>query len=244
MVIETYPVGANSGFSEESELDSERDRLISAHGGRMANHIVDPFSGGDFDITTSPSDFQIDIAGGFALMGGHLVENGTNITKTINPNTTSEVFLRVDDNPTGNAEIVAQDKSDADPNGDYVMRIWEVTTDGSGTTGTTDFREYVPFREDQTNRSVTGRKAGTSGTIPIDSVGIQTVSVTFSQPYQNSADQANCWVNSLDDTGVDFQWWRVDPTTISKTGFTIEANINGAVGTNTTADFSWEAYGK
>jgi hypothetical protein len=124
------------------------------------------------------------------------------------------------------------------------MKIWEAITDGSGVTGTTDSREYVPHREDQPNRSITGRKAGTSGTIAIDSTGVKTVSVTFTNPYQNAVDQANAWLNALGDTSADFGFIRVDPTTISTTGFTIEAKVTAAGSGGSTADFDWEAHGK
>lgn len=247
MAIEAYPVGTDSGFSEESDINSERDRLVQQHGGRLSDHIADPFTGGHFDESHSGSslDITIDTGGdGKAFMAGHLVVNDASITKTLNASVTSEIFLVVRDSPTGNAEIVAQDQATADPTGVAVMKIWEATTDSSGVTGTTDFREYVPFREDQANRNITGRKAGTSGTIAIDSTGVKTVSVTFSNAYQNAVDQANAWLNVLGDTAAEFGFIRVDPTTISATGFTIEAKVTAAGGSGTTADFDWEAYGK
>jgi hypothetical protein len=242
MAIEAYPVGSNSGFSEESAIDSERDRLISGNGGRMSDHIVDPFTGGDFDITTSGSSYDVDIAVGDAFLGGHLVRNDAAITLTLDASTTNEIFLVVSDSATGNAQVTYTSDGST-PSGQYVLKIWEATTDGSGVTGTTDFREYVPYRDDQANRNITGRKSGTSGTIAIDTAGIKTVSVTFTNPYQNGCDSAVAHLNAIDDTSVEFGFWRVDPTTISSTGFTIEAYITTAAGSGT-ADFRWEAYGK
>lgn len=243
MAIEAYPVGSDSGFSEESAINSERDRLISNLGGRMADHIVDPFTGGDFDITTSGSSLDVDIAVGDAFLGGHLVRNDAAITLTVDSSSTNEIFLVVADSPTGNAQVTYTSDGST-PSGLYVMKIWEAVTDSSGVTGTTDYREYVPFREDQANGAITGRKAGTSGTIAIDTTGVKTASVTFTNPYQNGVDQANAWLNALGDTAAEFGYIRVDPTSISTTGFTIEAKVTAAGGSGTTADFDWEAYGK
>jgi len=246
MAIEAYPVGSNTGFSEESAIDSERDRLISGNGGRMSDHIVDPFTGGHFDESHSGSSLDIDIdtgATGKAFLGGHLVVNDSTITLTLDASSTNEIFLVVGDTPTGNADVTYTSDGST-PSGQYVMKIWEAVTDSSGVTGTTDFREYVAHREDQANRSITGRKAGTSGTIAIDSTGVKTVSVTFTNPYQNAVDQANAFLNSLGDTAAEFGYIRVDPTTISTTGFTIEAKVTAAGGSSTTADFDWEAHGK
>ncbi|AGM11293.1 hypothetical protein HHTV1_38 [Haloarcula hispanica tailed virus 1] len=246
MAIEAYPVGANSGFSEESAIDSERDRLISALGGRMSDFIVDPFAGGHFDESHSGTslDVTIDTGGtGMAFLGGHLVVNDAAITVTVDASSTNEIFLVVADTPAGNAQVI-HTSDGSTPSGQHVMKIWEAVTDSSGVTGTTDFREYVPFREDAVAASITGRKAGTSGTIAIDTTGVKTASVTFTNPYQNAVDQANAWLNALGDTAAEFGYIRVDPTSISTTGFTIEAKVTAAGGSGTTADFDWEAYGK
>jgi hypothetical protein len=246
MAIEAYPVGANSGFSEESTIDSERDRLISALGGRMADFIVDPFAGGHFDESHSSSSLDIDIdtgASGLAFMGGHLVVNDTIITLSLDASSTNEIFLVVRDAATGNAEVVYTSDGTT-PTGQHVMKIWEASTDSSGVTGTTDFREYVAHREDAVATSTTGRKAGTSGTIAIDGTGVTTVSVSFMNAYQNAVDQANAWLNALGDTAAEFGFIRVDPTSISTTGFTIEAKVTAAGASGSTADFDWEAHGR
>ena len=246
MAIEAYPVGANSGFSEESAIDSEKDRLVQQAGGRMSDHIVDPFTGGHFDESHSGTslDVTIDTGGtGKAFLGGHLVVNDAAITITVDASSTNEIFLVVADSPTGNAQVTYTSDGST-PSGLYVMKIWEAVTDSSGVTGTTDFREYVPFREDAVAASITGRKSGTSGTIAIDTTGVKTASVTFTNPYQNAVDQANAWLNALGDTAAEFGYIRVDPTSISTTGFTIEAKVTAAGGSGTTADFDWEAHGK
>jgi len=246
MAIEAYPVGSNSGFNEESAIDSERDRLISGMGDRMADFVADPFTGGHFDESHSGSSLDIDIdtgASGLAFMGGHLVENDSTITLSLDASSTNEIFLVVRDGATGNAEVKFTSDGST-PSGKYVMKIWEATTDSSGVTGTTDFREYIPYRDDQVNRSITGRKSGTSGTVNTDAVAVVTVSVTFQNPYQNSVDQASAHLKSLSDNTVEFGWIRVDPTSIDTTGFTIEARVTAAAGSGATADFTWEAYGK
>jgi hypothetical protein len=245
MAIEAYPVGSDSGFSEESAISSERDRLISALGGRMTDFIVDPFTAGDFDESHSGSSLDIDIdtgASGLAFLGGHLVENDATITLTLDASSTNEIYLVVRDSSPGNAEVTYTSDGST-PSGQYVLKLWEATTDSSGVTGTTDFRAYVPYRDDQPDRNVTGRKAGTSGTIAIDSTGVKTVSVTFSNPYRDAVDQANAWLNALGDTAAEFGYIRVDPTTVSTSGFTIEADVSAAGASGSTADFTWETYG-
>jgi len=246
MAIEAYPTGANTGFSEESSIDSERDRLIASLGDRMSDFVAQPFTSGHFDESHSGSSLDIDIdtgASGIAFLGGHLVVNDSTITLTLDASSTNEIFIVVRDGAAGNAEVTFTSDGTT-PGGQYVMKIWEATTDSSGVTGTTDYREYVSFREDQTARNITGRKAGTSGTIAIDSTGVKTVSVSYSNAYQTAADQANAWLNALGDTEAEFGFIRVDPTTISTTGFTIEAKVTAAGASGTTADFTWEAYGK
>lgn len=246
MAIEAYPVGADSGFSEESAINSERDRLISALGGRMSDFIVDPFAGGHFDISFSGSSYDVDIdtgASGKAFLGGHLVENDSTITLTLDGSSTNEIFLVVRDSATGNAEVVFTSDGST-PSGLYVMKIWEATTDGSGVTGTTDFREYVPFREDAVAASITGRKSGTSGTIAVDSTGVKTVAVSLPNPYTTSLDDAEAWLHSLSDTAAVVDNIRVQPGSYSTTGFTIEANVTTAGAGGATADFKWETHGK
>jgi hypothetical protein len=245
MAITAYPTGSETGFTEESAISSERDRLISANGGRMLNHVVDPFNAGDFDESHSGSSLDIDIdtgASGTAFLGGHLVVNDATITLTLDASSTNEIYLVVRDVATGNAEVTYTSDGST-PTGQYTMKLWEATTDSNGVTDTTDFRAYVPYRDDQPNRNITGRKAGTSGTVAIDSTGVKTVSVTFTRAYRNALDQANAWLNALGDTAAEFGYIRVDPTSISTTGFTIEATVSAAGASGTTADFDWETYG-
>lgn len=249
MAIEAYPVGADSGFSEESAINSERDRLVASMGGRMSNFVVDPFNnlgnGNHFgeSHTTSSLDITIDPSGvGRAFMGGHLVVNDAAITVTLDASATNEIFLVVRDAATGNAEVVATSDGST-PSGQYVMKLWEATTDGSGVTATTDFRRYVPFEDSETVAdSITGRKSGSSGTIPIESTGVQTVSVTFDHPYVVQIDSAQATLNSLTDTAATIVNVRTKNLTTS--GFDIEAKIDKTGAAGSTADFNWTAYGK
>lgn len=244
MAIVAYPAGSKSGFSEESEFNSERDRLIYALGGRLANFIVDPFTGNHFGLTTSGTSLDVTVEAGDAFTGGHLIRSDAGVTKTISASTTSELFLVVRDSATGNAEIIAQDKGTADPTGQYVVKLWEATTDTGGVTGTTDFRPYVAYREDAVETSITGNKAGVSGTIAVDTLGVKTVPVSFTNAYQTAVDDVQVTLNALGDTAVDFGYIRIDPTSISPTGFTIEAKVNTAGATGTTADFRWNSMGQ
>jgi hypothetical protein len=246
MAIETYPAGAASGFTEESAISSERDRLISALGGRLSDFIVDPYSGGHFDESHSGSslDINIDTAGdGLAFLGGHLVENDATITLTLDPSATNEIYLTVRDAATGNAAVVSTSDGST-PTGQYVLKLWEADTDASGVTATRDHRDYVPYRDDQPARNITGRKAGTSGTIAIDSTGVKSVSVTFTQGYRDAVDQAHAYLHALGDTDAEFGFIRVDPASITTGGFTIEANVVTAGASGSTADFNWTAYGR
>ena len=245
MVIEAYPVGADTGFSEESAINSDRDRLISANGGRMSDHIVDPFTSGHFDESHSGSSLDIDIdtnGSGKAFLGGHLVVNDTTITLTLDASSTNEIYLVVRDSATGNAEVTYTSDGST-PSGQYVMQLLEATTDSSGVTATTDYRDYVPYRDDQPARGITGRKSGVSGTIATDSTGVKTVTVTFTHPYQSGCDRATAWLNAVSDTSVEFGWLRVDPSTIDTAGFTIEARVSAAASSGATADFTWETDG-
>jgi hypothetical protein len=247
MAIEAYPVGSDSGFSEESSISSERDRLVAALGERQASFIVDPFTSGHFDESHSGSSLSItiDTAGdGLAVVGGHLVENdGNSLTLNLDPSSTNEIFLRVADTPLGNADVTFTSDGST-PTGQHVVKIWEATTDTGGVTGTTDFRPYVPYRGNSVAASITGRKQGTSGTIAIDSTGVKTVAVSFTNPYITSLDSAKAWLHTLGDTAAVIDNVRVQPGSYSTTGFTIEANVTTAGSTGTTADFRWEAYGE
>lgn len=242
MAWDVYPTGADSGFSEETQLSSEFARKISALGGRMEDFVVDPFTGGDFSLTTSASSFDVDVAAGEAFMGGHFVKSDATVTVTVNASVTSELFLVVDDAETNNVSIVAQDKATADPTGSYVMKLWEVTSDGSGVTGTTDFRYYVAFREAVTEDTITGRKVGTYTGASVDTNGVFTVSVTFTNPYIDAADEVLVSLDTLTDTAVEFGYMRTK--NVTTTGFDIEYSIGPSGASGSTADFHWIAHGR
>lgn len=246
MTIETYPVGSNTGFSEESQIDSDLDRLIASLGGRMNDFIADPFNAGHFDESHSGSslDITIDTGGsGKAFLGGHLVVNNSSITLTLDASSTNEIFLVVSDAATNNARL-EYTSDGSTPSNKYIMKIWEATTDSSGITGTTDFRKYTPFQDGAAAEdSVTGRKTGTSGTIGISNNGVKTVDVTFTNPYRTTLDQVIIQVSSLTATDVGFDYYRA--INQSKSGFTIEAKVgNSSSSSSETADFDWITQGK
>jgi hypothetical protein len=241
MAFTVYPIGSASGFSEESELDSELHRLLHAFGGRMSDFIVDPFTNGHFDITTSTSSYDVDIAAGDAFTGGHLTRSTSTVTLTVDASTTNEVFLVVNDAKTGNASIESTSDGTT-PSGQYVLKLWEVTTDGSGVTGTTDFRRYVPFHVHEADQSITGLKTGTTGTVDISSTGVKTVSYTFAYSYQDHIDSVIATLNSLTDTAANFGYIRTKNVTVD--GFDVEAKVSKSGGSGSTADFHFNANGQ
>jgi len=241
MAFTVHPVGSNSGFSEESALDSELHRLLHGFGGRLADFVVSPFGNGHFSLTTSGSSYDVDVAAGDAFFGGHFVRSDSTVTITVDASTTNEVFLVVDDTKTGNA-AVEYTSDGSTPSGQYVMKIWEVTTDGSGVTGTSDFRKYVAFPEDDPDESITGLKTGTTGTIDTGSTGVKTVTHTFTNPYRDRIDSVVATLNSLTDTAVNFGWIRTKNVTTS--GFDVEVKVTKSGASGSTADFHFNANGK
>jgi len=245
MAFTVHPVGSASGFTEESELDSELHRLLHAFGGRMSDFVILPFSQNHFDLT-NPSGLDAQIATGDAMTGGHLTRMDAAETRTLTASTTSEVFLVVDDAKTGNADIVAQDKATADPTGQYVVKLWEATTDGSTITGTTDFRPYVPFPNEDPQESVTGVKDTPQGTpnppsVSTDSTGIKTVSVTFDRPYRVEVFDVVASLSNVTDTAVNLGW--VKTSNITLTGFDIDVKVTKSGASGSTADMAWNARG-
>jgi len=247
MAFKVYPIGSKSGFSEESSLDSEKARQITSLGTRMTDFIVSPFNDGDFSLTTSTSSFDVDVAPGEAFMGGHFVGSDSTVTVTVNSSVTSEIFLVVDDAKTDNAAIVAQDKPDSDPTGQYVTKLHEVTSDGSGVTGTTDFRKYTPFPNQSPQESITGLKDTGQGTpdppsISIASSGTRSVSVTYDTPYQVNVFSVVASLDTISDTQANLGW--IHTMNSSLTGFDIKAKVIDAGGSGSTAEFAWLARGQ
>jgi len=246
MAFDVYPVGANSGFSEESSIDSEKDRDVSSLGGRLTNFVVAPFSNGDFGITTSGSSLDVDVAPGAAFMGGHRVVSDATETITVDPSTTNHIWLVVRDSETGNA-IIVYNTDGSTPAGAYATKLWEVTTDSSGVTGTTDTRRYVPYPNLDPAESITGLKATPQGTpatpsIALDSTGVKAVSVTFDHAYRDQVFAVVATLNNLDDTAASFGWIRTKNVTVD--GFDIEAKVDKQGSSGSTADFSWTAQGR
>lgn len=243
MAFDVYPVGANSGFSEESAIDSEKDRLIASRLGRLQDFVADPFSGGDFGITTSGSSLDVDVAPGDAVMGGHRVVSDSTETLTVDASTTNYIWLVVRDAETGNA-IIEYNTDGSTPSGLYAMELWRVTTDSSGVTGTTDRRPWVPYRDNDPNVSVSGKQSGTA-TFAIDSVGTVQNSVTFPNSYINGVDDIHLTLLNLDDTAVRFAYPpRVVPGTFGVDGFDYEVNITTAGASGTTGSLFWTARGR
>jgi hypothetical protein len=242
MAFTVYPVGADSGFSAESAISSERDRLVAALGGRMATFVVDPFAGGDFSLTTSTSSFDVDVAAGTAFVGGHYVESNSTVTVTVNASVTSEIFLVVDDAEPDDASIIAQDSGTSDPTGQYVVKLHEVTSDGSGVTGTTDFRPFVPYRQDAPVNAVTGQQQATVTGQAIDSTGVFTTSVSFPHGYQTAADAVEVWLDSVTDTSVEFGF--MNATNVTASGFDLQYSVVTAAAGGATADFGYTANGE
>jgi FlaG/FlaF family flagellin (archaellin) len=241
MAFTVHPTGSASGFSEESALDSELHRLLHSLGDRMADFVVAPYHDGHFDITTSGSSYDVDVAAGDGFFGGHFVRSDATTTLTLDGSTTNEIFIVVDDARTDNAAI-EYTSDGTTPSGQYVMKIWEVTTDGSGVTGTEDFRKYVAFSEEHSYESITGQKTGTTSTVATDVTGVVTVDHTFDHSYPRKADSVVATLNTLSDTSVAFAWIRTTNVTVD--GFTVEARINNAGSSGSTADFLFQATGK
>jgi len=244
MAFDVYPVGGNSGFSEESAIDSAKDRDVAALGGRMADFVVDPFDGTntDFGITTSGSSLDVDVDPGSAFMSGHKVVSDATVTLTLDASTTNYIWLVVRDAATGNA-IIEYNTTGSAPSGLYAIELWRVSTDSSGVTGTTDRRPYTPFRDGATTQdSVTGRKFGESGTVAVDSTGVKTVSVSFTEPYRTALDTVGLELNQLDDTAVVFGFVRAINRTPS--GFDIQVRVDKAGASGSQATFDWETQGK
>jgi len=245
MAFSVYPVGANTGFSEESELDSEQSRLIAALGGRMSNFVVLPFSQNHFNLT-NPSGLDAEIAAGDAFTGGHYVSMDAAETRTLSASTTSEIFLVVDDAEADNAAIVAQDAATADPTGQYVLKLWEATTDGSTITGQSDFRPYVPFPNQGPRESVTGLKDTTQGSpaspsVGTDSTGIKTVSVSFDNPFRSNVFSVVASLDSVSDTAVNIGWIKTNNVTVD--GFDIDVKVTKSGASSSTATLDWIAQG-
>jgi len=239
MTIATYPTGTETGFTESTALNSERDRLLNSLGDRQLSFVSRPFSQSDYNVSGAGS-LDVDIAAGVAFVSGHLVINDATITKTLDDNATNDVYIIVDDAETDNAAI-SYETGGSTPTAKYSMQIATVTTSSGTIDSTTDERPYVPYRENSTNDSITGRKSGVSGDMDVATTGVKTVSVSFSNQYRNNADNAQVTLQNLDNTSVEFGYIRV--TSLSTSGFTIEANVVTSGSSGDVANFYWEAYG-
>lgn len=243
MAFTVHPVGSASGFSEESALDSELHRLMHALGGRMADFVVSPFTDGDFDITTSSTSLTVDIAPGEAFFGGHFVQSDATESLTLDASTTNEIFLIVDDAETGNAAVTFTSDGST-PTAQYVMKIWQVDTGTGGVNSASDYRDYVPFRENADDAdNLTGKKTGTVS-LAIDSTGVASKTVSFTNPYQTALDDVHLTMEDIGDTGAELAYQRVPSSSKGTGGFDVEINVVTAGASGTTVTFRWTANGK
>jgi len=239
MTFTVYPVGADTGFTEESALSSGRETDRQAFAGRMRDFVVDPFTGGDFGLTTSASSFDVDVAAGEAFAAGHYVESTQTETRTVTDNATVELYLVVADIKSDNADIVTS--TSGTPSGQATIKLWEVTTDGSGVTGSTDFRPFVPFRGDVVEASLTGVQTKTVTGQAVDSTGNFSVSVSFPQAYQSGADDVAVTLSDLSDQSA--RVVNIFPSSITQSGCTVNYTVDVAGGSGATADFTVTARG-
>lgn len=240
MAFDVYPVGANSGFSEESSIDSEKDRDVFALGGRLADHVADPV-GGDFDLTTSGSSLDVDVAAGTAFMSGHRVVSDATVTLTVDASSTNYIWLVVRDAETGNA-IIEYNTTGSAPSGAYAMKLAEVDTDSSGVTATRDFRPPTAFAADQVATSADSI-AGQTSDQPVDATGVQTFTVTLPAPFPTALDHVELTLAKLTDSAVSSDHVRVPPSNLARDSFQVEYDISNAGSSGTVANWFYTARG-
>lgn len=240
MAFDVYPVGANSGFAEESAIDSEKDRDVAALGGRLADHVADPV-GGDFDLTTSGSSLDVDVAAGTAFMSGHRVVSDATETVTVDASSTNYIWLVVRDAETGNA-IIEYNTTGSAPSGAYAMKMAEVDTDSSGVTTTRDYRPPVAFTGDSVAASADSI-AGTTSSQAVDATGVATFTVTLPAPFPNDLDDVQLTLRDLTDTSVDFGYVRVPPGNMARDQFQVEYDVAAAGASGATATWGFVARG-
>jgi len=206
----------------------------------MADFVVSPFQSGHFDVTTSASSYDVDVAAGDAFMGGHFVQSDATETVTVDGSATNEIFIVADDTKAGNG-AVEYTSDGSTPAGQYVMKIHEVTTDGSGVTGSTDFRPWVAFPSDAVNEAISGLQKDAVTGQAIDSTGVFTTAVSFSRSYINAVDDVEVYLDSLTDTTAAFGFMRAKNVTVD--GFDLEYKVTAAGASGATADFGYKANG-
>lgn len=240
MAFDVYPVGANSGFSEESSIDSERDRDVAALGGRLADHVVDPV-GGDFGLTTSGSSLDVDVAPGTAFMNGHRVVSDATVTLTVDASSTNYIWLVVRDAAAGNA-VIEYNTDGSTPTGAYAVKLFEVDTDSSGVTATRDFRPPLPYAADSIAASADAM-VGETGTQAVDATGVATFTVTLPAPFPNALDDVQLTLRDLTDTAVDFGFVRVPSSNMARDQFQVEYDVAAAGASGSTATWGFVARG-
>lgn len=238
MAYTVYPAGTDTNL-DPVEVNSEQDRQVTAHGGRMATHVVDP-AGGDYSLTTSGSSYDVDVAPGTAFISGHLVSLTATETVTVNGSVTSDLFLVVDDAKTDNAALVAQDQSASNPTGQYVVKLHTIASDGSGVTSTTDLRPWVAYRQDAAATSITGLQTGSVSGLATDSMGAQSTTVQFARAYQTAVDSVQVYLDSIQGGLVTNE----HATSITQSGFTLNYNVVNAGSSGDTATFGYAARGQ
>jgi len=240
MAFDVYPVGANTGFSEESSIDSEKDRDVAALGGRLADHVADPV-GGDFAITTSGSSLDVDVAAGTAFVIGHRVVSDAIVTLTVDASTTNYIWLVLRDGASGNA-VIEYNTTGSAPSGVAAMKLFEVDTDSSGVTATRDFRPPTAFAADAVATSVDSIADQTADQA-VDATGVQTFTVTLPQPFPTALDHVELTLAKLTDTAVVLDYVRVPPSNMARDSFQVEYDVSGAGASGATANWFYTARG-
>jgi len=243
MTTECYPVGADTGFSEKGEINSELDRLLWSLGERLQDFVADPFNGNDFGLTTSGSSYDVDIAPGVAFLNGHIFRSDATETVTVDANATNELFIIVEDSKTNNASF-EYTSDGSTPANKYAMKIWEITTDGSGVTGTTDTRPFAPFHLTGIEKNAYGRQVG-SETFAVDSKTVLTTTVNIPNPYPNALDEVLLQITARDQTDFKLAYApTVLGSSMSPDSFDIEVNVSAASSTGgASIDVGWQAFG-
>jgi len=100
-----------------------------------------------FDIVTSPSSLEITIEPGEAFIFGSWLAKDTDTTITLSASSTETIFVGWDKDASNEVIIGPDDGRFATTSGntDQKIPLWDLTTDGSGVTSTTDRRAYGTF---------------------------------------------------------------------------------------------------
>lgn len=96
-----------------------------------------------FDISHSASSLDVDIQPGAAFLGGAWIARDLTTEVTLGASTTSTILLSWE---PGTSHTIDIDEESGIETSDPNMELWEVTTDASGVTDTTDLRNLDAYR--------------------------------------------------------------------------------------------------